>query len=138
MQDAQNALGSLASQIAPSSSDRVAWVNTAQAVVARNVDEFVTKAFKAAGELEAIQSARKSIETLKDGVNDINAIRTAAVKCATVPKAIQPNEYPGWRQVRSAADVKAAVGAYKRKVTEPLRAAVECQAVVTRVQWLLQ
>ena len=137
MQDAQEALGSLASQIAPSISDRVAWMNSAQAVVARNVDEFVTKAFKAAGEIEAIQSARRSIKTLKDVVNDINAIRTAAVKCATVPKAIWPSEYSGWRQVKSGTDVEAAVEAYKRKVVKPLRAAAECQAVVIRVQRLL-
>jgi hypothetical protein len=102
------------------------------------VDEFVTKAFKAAGEIEAIQSARRSIKALKDVVNDINAIRTAAVKCATVPKAIWPSEYSGWRQVKSETDVEAAVEAYERKVAKPLRAAAECQAVVIRVQRLLQ
>ncbi|KAK3619409.1 hypothetical protein LTR56_024035 [Elasticomyces elasticus] len=137
MQDAQKALSSLVPQIAPSISNTAAWVDAAQAVVTRNVDEFVTKASKAAGELEAIQSAKKSIETLKDVENDINAIRTTAVKCATLPKAIQPNEYPGWRQVKSGIDVEAAVEAYKRKVAEPLRAAAECQAIVYRVQRLL-
>jgi hypothetical protein len=138
MQDAQKALGSLASQITPSISNPAAWRNAVQAAIAKKVDEFVTKAFKAAGEIEAIQSARRSIKALKDVVNDINAIRTAAVKCATVPKAIWPSEYSGWRQVKSETDVEAAVEAYERKVAKPLRAAAECQAVVIRVQRLLQ
>jgi len=137
MQDAQKALGPLVSQIAPSISNKAAWVGAAQAVVARNVDEFVTKASQAVGEIEAIQSTIKSIGTFKDDINDINAIQTAAAKCAIVPKAIQPNDYSGWEKVRSRDDVEAAVEAYKRVVAEPLRAAARCQAVVTRVKRLL-
>lgn len=138
MQDAQKALGSLAFQISPSISNAVAWAEAAEAAVAKKVDEFVAKASKAAGELDAIKTAKESIKTLNAVADNINAIRAAAVKCATIPEAIKPNKYNGWKRVKSEADVEAAVETYKKKVARSLRAAAKCQAVVTRVQRVLE
>jgi hypothetical protein len=101
------------------------------------VDAALVKVVGAAGELQAIKSAKSSIEALRTVANDINAIQTAARKCTRVPKAITPEGYPHWENVRSEKMLNAAVEAYKQAFTGPLKAAAECQAVVVRADRVL-
>jgi hypothetical protein len=122
MQEAVSALGPLASQITPAIGNTVKWAEAAQVVVSKNVDAALVKVVRAAGELQAIKSAKSSIEALRTVANDINAIQTAARKCTRVPKAITPEGYPHWENVRSEKMLNAAVEAYKQAFTGPLKA----------------
>jgi len=137
MQEAVSALGPLASQISPSIGNTMKWAEAAQTVVTKNVDAALVKLVGAADELQAIKSAKSSIETLRTVANDIGAIRSAARKCTRVPKAITPQGYPHCENVRSEKMLIAAVEAYKRAFTGPLKAAAECQAVVVRADRVL-
>jgi len=138
MEDAQNSLGSLASQISPGIGNAVAWVDAAQAAVTKNIDAFLAKAAVAAGELEAIEDARETIAKLKNVADNINAVKKAAEQCAKLPDFIKPEQYSGWKSVTSQAGVEAAVKAYKKKFDKPLYEAAKCQAVVTRAMRVMK
>jgi hypothetical protein len=138
IRDAQKALGSLATQIQPELSKSVSYADAAQAIVTKNVDRLLAKVANAAGDLEAIQTAKQSIAGLRTVANDLKAIQTAAKQCAQVPKNIQPKGFPGWKAVTSEEEVDAAVNAFRGKFEEPLYAAARCQAVVVRVERLLR
>jgi len=102
------------------------------AAVTKNIDAFLAKAAVAAGELEAIEDARETIEKLKNVADNIGAVKKAAEQCAKVPSSIKPEQYSGWKSVTSQAGVEAAVKAYKKKFDKTLYEAAKCQAVVSR------
>lgn len=135
--EAQNALGSLASQISPSINNAVAWAAAAEAAVTRNVDGFLANAAKAAGEIAQIKIAKDNIDALKSVANDIKAIQTQATECAKVPRSITPDAYPGWNSVYSQETLNSAVNEYKKVYTQTLFAAAKCRAVVVRASRLV-
>jgi hypothetical protein len=137
LQDAQKALVSLSSELAPDISNKLAWIEAAQAAVNRNVDAFLAKATRAAGEMEWIKSAKDTIDYLKPVAANIQAIQTAAKECAKVPLSITPAEYPGWTNVKSAKQVDYAVAAYERTFYSTLHRAAKCQAVIMRTSRVL-
>lgn len=137
MRDAESNLGSLLSQISPQVGKTLNWAQAAQAVVTKNVDAAAVKAIAAAGELQAIQSARKSIKALETVANDVNAIQAAARKCASVPKPITPEGYPHWKDVKSEEMLDSAVEAYVQAFSKRLEGVAKCQAVFVRIKRLL-
>lgn len=88
IKDAQNSLGSLASQISPGVGNAVAWADAAQAAVTNNIDAFLAKVAVATGELETIEDARETTAKLKDIADNISAVKKAAEQCAKVPRSI--------------------------------------------------
>lgn len=135
--EAQQKLGSLTSQIAPSINNAVAWAAAAEAAVKRNVDGFIANAANAAGEIAQIKVAKDNIDALKSVANDIKAIQTQATECAKVPRRITPDEYPGWTSVSSPETLNAAVNQYKQVYSQTLFAAAKCRAVVVRASRLV-
>lgn len=134
MAEAQGKLRSLLPQISVPIDNAANWAEAAQAVVEKNVDGALTKVANAAGEVQAIQSAKSTIKSLKTVADDVKAIQTAARQCAKVPKNITPEGYPGWKRATSKKNIDAAVAEYKRFFTKKLEAAAECKAVVVRAQ----
>lgn len=137
MQEAQRKLGSLVPQISTGAGDALKWMETAQAAVNKNVDGLFNKAISAAGEIQAIRSAKSSIGSLKNAADDIKAIQAAAKQCAAVPKNITPAGYPQWEKVNSKQKLDSAVEAYKKLLATKLKAAAKCKAVVVRTQRVL-
>lgn len=132
LQDAQIALGSLASQITPAISDTIAWGQAAQAVVEKNIDGFLAQVTSAAGEIQLVMSATKTIDDLKTVAKNMKVIQAAAKECAKVPASITPSEFPGWEAVQSENDIDAAVAAYERVFALKMYNAARCQAVAIR------
>jgi hypothetical protein len=132
LKDAKKALGPLASEISPDISNAIEWMEAAQAVVAKDVDGFLSKAVSAAGEIDEVMAAKKAIEELKTVTDDIKAIRSAALECAKVPTSITPAKFSGWKEVMSAETLKAAVAAYEKSFSVIMFAAARCQAVAVR------
>jgi copper chaperone CopZ len=132
LQEAAQALSSLAPQISPDIRNTVAWVEAAQAVVTKNVDSFLGKLASVAGEIDLVMVAKEDIDKLRTVANDIGAIQAAAQQCAKVSTSITPQAFPGWKDVVSQATLETAVAAYERSFREPLIAAARCQAVYMR------
>ncbi|KAM0713561.1 hypothetical protein Q7P37_010523 [Cladosporium fusiforme] len=131
---AQAKLRSLLPQISAPVDNALQWAEAAQAAVSKNVEASVVKVLGAAGEIQAIKSAKSSIKTLKPVADDLKAIQAAAKECARVPKNITPEGYPLWDTVTSKQKIDAAVELYEQKFAKKLEAAAKCKAVVVRAQ----
>lgn len=137
MKEAQEKLGSLIPRISTSAADAMRWIELAKAAVDKNVDALFNKAINAVGEVEAIRSAKSTIQALKTAADDIKAIQAAAKRCARVPRSITPGRFPGWKNVDSQQKLNSAVRAYKELLGTKLKAAAQCEAVVVRTRRLI-
>lgn len=137
IRDAESNLGSLLSQISPDVGKAVSWAQSAQAVVTKNGDTILKNAIAVAGDIQAIQSARKSIKALANVANDVKAILAAAENCARVPATITPDGYPQWKAVVSEEMVDPAVEIYKKAFAKQFKRSARCHTVVVRTKRLL-
>lgn len=133
IQEAQNALVSLAGQIGPEVQKGIAWAEAAQAIVTKNVDQLTAKALAIGGEIEIIQSVTKAVEAFKPVAQNLQAIKQAAEKCRILPSRVRPDQFVGFKSVRSKADVDRAVDEYQRSIAALLLDAAQCHAVLKRI-----
>jgi hypothetical protein len=134
MWEAQSVLGSLIPQTSPTVDKALKWADA----VTKKVDKTLIGVISVAGELQAIQSAKRSIMVLTTVANDIVAIQAAARECARVPADITPEGYEQWKYVKSEQMLGSAVEAYEQKFSKALEDAAKCQAVVVRAERVLQ
>ncbi|KAH8426917.1 uncharacterized protein LDX57_004640 [Aspergillus melleus] len=134
--DAQQLLGTFRSQLPSPISNAAAWGDAAQALASRKSNELLKAACGAVGDIQVLSKAVEQIERFKSVQKTLLSIQSAARECSWQTR-LNPENFRGFREVKSEQQVRAAIAAYERFIAAEMREFAQCRAVFDRVTKLI-
>ena len=123
----------IASQISPDIKDAVAWGQAAEALINRNLDEFLTKSVAVAADVETIVAESSAIQKLQGVAKSLTELEKAGRECAGVVSYFYPDSFDGWKDVKDAKSMEVAIEAYRQWYRSAMAEATRCIGLVQRV-----
>jgi hypothetical protein len=133
LNEGQNALAEIASQISPDIKDAVAWGQAAEALINQNLDEFLTRSVAVAADMEQIMAESSDIQKLQGIAKSLTELEKAGRECADTIGHFYPDSFDGWKDVKDASSMEAAVEAYGQWYRSAMAEATRCIGLVQRV-----